>query len=678
MKQTVMMLTVALLMGKATTALAQGAAYTQYTNLPTLYIETTSGADPADKTNYLPCKVTLVDGSKTTTYTLAKGGVRGRGNSTWGAKKKPWRLKFDSKVALIGKDFAKAKSWTVLANAFDKSLMRNALTYHLGRFMGLEFCPAAVAVDLVMNGTYRGTYQISDQMEVRSKRVPVDEDTGWLLEYANAADKVDDPKIALYWNSGFYGNVQIKNPEFAGDKLTANPALAEEIRSYLNTTIGGHMDTSVKGYDYVDPVKGYRALVDTLALVNWYVATEITANWDGFYSIYSYREGSGAPDTRLHLGPLWDEDLAYGNHHETYDYFAGNYFYTHLLADCNFDRNRFPAGFRKMQPVIRHLWDDPWFATAVSHRLQQLIDAGIQVYLEGKVDEMQALLAQSAAKNFALWSIRNDDKGSSSADNRVSWKQSVRLLRAFIGSRLAMMKSQVAAKNSANLYLDDTVDDDARIATRAASATDGVNVVMRRALEADVWTPVCLPFALTPQMAAYYFGEGAQMAVFSTVSTGGGRAQYHFATTQEVGAGVPCLVKATRAVATPYSFLSVALTGQPKGYTQGGWGFQGVFGPTTLEADGTRLLLERGSAVAVTTAPVAMQGYRAYFTRPAGTADYAVEVLVDSHPTGIADGPQVAPAADGPTYTADGKLLPTPAATTPHGLYIKKGVKVVR
>ena len=126
MKQTVMMLAVALLMGKAATAQAQGTAYAQYTNLPTLYIETTSGADPADKTNYLPCKVTLVDGDKTTTYTLAKGGVRGRGNSTWSAKKKPWRLKFDSKVALLGKDFAKAKSWTVLANAFDKSLMRNA------------------------------------------------------------------------------------------------------------------------------------------------------------------------------------------------------------------------------------------------------------------------------------------------------------------------------------------------------------------------------------------------------------------------------------------------------------------------------------------------------------------------------------------------------------------------
>ena len=73
-----------------------------------------------------------------------------------------------------------------------------------------------------------------------------------------------------------------------------------------------------------------------------------------------------------------------------------------------------------------------------------------------------------------------------------------------------------------------------------------------------------------------------------------------------------------------------------------------------------------------------MPGYRAYFTRPAGTADYAVEVLVDSHPTGIADGPTVDAAANGPTYTPDGKALSAPAATLPHGLYIKKGVKVVR
>ena len=331
-----------------------------------------------------------------------------------------------------------------------------------------------------------------------------------------------------------------------------------------------------------------------------------------------------------------------------------------------------------MQPVVQHLWDDPWFATAVSHRLQQLIDGGIQAHLEGKVDEMQTLMAQSAARNFALWSIRNDDKGSSTADNRVSWEQSVRLLRAFIGTRLAMIKGQVAAKNVANLYLDDTVDDDARIAARAASATGGVNVVMRRAVEAGVWTPVCLPFALTPQLAAYYFGEGAQMAVFSTVSTSGGQAQYHFATTREVGAGVPCLVKATQDVATPYSFLGVTLAGQPKGYAQGGWGFQGVFAPTTLDADGTRLLLEQGSAVAVVSAPVAMQGYRAYFTRPAGSAAYAVEVLVDNLPTGIADGPMADPVADGPTYTPDGKVLPAHTATMPHGLYIKKGVKVVR
>ena len=77
-------------------------------------------------------------------------------------------MKFASKTELLGKEYTKAKKWTLLANHGDKTMIRNALTYDLGKFMGFTFCPAAVFVDLFLNGNYRGTYQISDQVEVYS------------------------------------------------------------------------------------------------------------------------------------------------------------------------------------------------------------------------------------------------------------------------------------------------------------------------------------------------------------------------------------------------------------------------------------------------------------------------------------------------------------------------------
>jgi spore coat protein CotH len=298
-------------------------------------------------------------------------------------QERPWRIKFDTKTEFLGSDYAKAKSWTLLANTFDKSLMRNALTYYLGKFVGLPFCPSARFVDLVMNGTYRGTYQISDQMEVNKKRVNINSDTGWMFEYANASDKVDDPKITTT-----YGWVQIKNPD---DKVLTS-ATTTDMTNYLNS-LDDSISTSTTGYTYIDPNTGYRRMVDATTLINWYIATEITANWDGFYSVYSYRDPNGP----LCLGPMWDEDLAYGNHTETYDtsYFP-NGFYNKLLADNNFSNTTW-GGYRKLQPVIAHLYDDPWFANAVYMRFNELVNNGIEKNLLDNIESMRTLLKQSAA-----------------------------------------------------------------------------------------------------------------------------------------------------------------------------------------------------------------------------------------------------------------------------------------
>lgn len=53
--------------------------------------------------------------------------------------------------------------------------MRNAITSFMGEFAGLKFNPAAKFVDLVLNGTYMGNYQISDQVDVRPHRVNIKE-----------------------------------------------------------------------------------------------------------------------------------------------------------------------------------------------------------------------------------------------------------------------------------------------------------------------------------------------------------------------------------------------------------------------------------------------------------------------------------------------------------------------
>ena len=106
--------------------MAQGdSIHTRYTNLPAIYIETFGKVAITSKTEYVYATMWYVDeNDQVTRYDSMQ--IRGRGNSTWKQmSKKPYRIKFQKKEKFLGKGYAKAKSWTLLANAGDKSLMRN-------------------------------------------------------------------------------------------------------------------------------------------------------------------------------------------------------------------------------------------------------------------------------------------------------------------------------------------------------------------------------------------------------------------------------------------------------------------------------------------------------------------------------------------------------------------------
>ena len=155
-RNTLRLLRQGLLLAALPTAWAQHATaatdYVQLTNLPTLYVDTEDGASVKSKETYVKCTVRYVDSEGITLYDAAN--IRGRGNSTWNLAKKPYRLKFDKKQRFLGADRAKAKSWTLLANYADKSLIRNAIASYIGTFAGQPFTPAAQFADLVLNGEY--------------------------------------------------------------------------------------------------------------------------------------------------------------------------------------------------------------------------------------------------------------------------------------------------------------------------------------------------------------------------------------------------------------------------------------------------------------------------------------------------------------------------------------------
>lgn len=157
-----------------------------FTGLPVVYIDT-GGIPVVSKEEYVAASLKVVDNNGLRPSGVFRGDVniKGRGNSTWGMPKKPYRLKFDKKQSLLGEP--KDKSWVLLANYMDNACgIRNATAYAIGHLSCLEFTPTTHFVDVFLNDRYNGTYQLCEHMKISEDRVNVT-DEGYLLE----ADQLD-------------------------------------------------------------------------------------------------------------------------------------------------------------------------------------------------------------------------------------------------------------------------------------------------------------------------------------------------------------------------------------------------------------------------------------------------------------------------------------------------------
>ena len=407
----------------------QAQTYVRKSNLPHLYIETFDRAPINSKEVYVYATMYYVDEADVVTQYDSMQ-IRGRGNSTWGLRKKPYRIKFHEKEKFLGKGYAKAKNWTLMANAADHSLMRNAITSLMGDYLGLKNNPAHKFVDVTLNGTFIGNYQISDKIDVRPHRVNITEQDlpltpesditgGYLLE-------VDGFRDGNYFTTSTYQvPIRIHYP----DDEDINYAQNEYIRQYMKD-----FEKVLSGDNFADATDGYRAWVDSTSLVNWFIATEVSGNVDGYYSTYFYKDQQ---DSLLYWGPLWDYDIAYNNDNRT-DRGGGNNTEYQLMTD---------HGYGATKNWINRMWQDPWFGKLVNRRYAEVVEAGLEDYLNQQIDSIAELLQESQELNFNKWGI-----STRMLRERVlfsSYDQYVSDLKAYLGVHIPYLQTAFAEKKVA-------------------------------------------------------------------------------------------------------------------------------------------------------------------------------------------------------------------------------------
>jgi len=351
----------------------------QLTNLPVVSIHTRDNQAPYDKEHEIEAYISIVsnDGQKLLSDTAT---IRERGNYSRSFPKKPYRIKFAHKHHVLGSP-AKARKWTLINNYGDKTLMRNQLAFELSRMMQMPYTPFCAYVDVVLNGDYKGCYQLCDQIEVRPNRVEVAEMTqsdnsgdaltgGYLIE----ADAYAYEEQSMFWSNNGTG-VTIKYPK--EDSITYTQA------NYIE-----------RHYNKMEA--NWRRYLDLNTFMRHFLVGELSGNTDTYWSVYFYKQRSN--DT-LFVGPVWDFDLAFENDDRTYPINShSDYIYRTCGSTTGNLRELVDNIVVKStlnKRILRNLWAD-------------LRRAGLtEMYMTQYIDEQEALLMQSQRLNFLRWPIMN-------------------------------------------------------------------------------------------------------------------------------------------------------------------------------------------------------------------------------------------------------------------------------
>ena len=140
-------------------------------NTASLFIDTSSGSldyihDTKGNEESGQLRLYTADGAQNASAQLRT--IKGRGNSTWAADKKPYSLELVTKEDLLG--MGAAKKWILLANSDDPSNIGNKMGYEFAAATGDTYAPACQWVDLYLNGEYAGLYLLTERNEVDPQR----------------------------------------------------------------------------------------------------------------------------------------------------------------------------------------------------------------------------------------------------------------------------------------------------------------------------------------------------------------------------------------------------------------------------------------------------------------------------------------------------------------------------
>lgn len=326
--------------------------------LPTVFINTENKWGVITKEEYIKASMYIVNPDGTmfaSPESPTELNIRGRGNSTWrDVVKKPYKLKFPEKTALLG--MKKNKHFTLLPHYLDWwGYLQNPVGFRLSEKMGLAYTTHQKPVEVVMNGAYIGIYFLTEQIKVGKNRVNITEQNdyetdslkvtgGWLLEIENYPDSLSIP---IYEHD----NRENQNLYFTSH----SPELLSSeqfnyIKNFLEKT-----DSAIYCGD--PDSREWEKYIDMESLAKFYIVNEIVDNKEAFSGSCWMSKEMG-DSTKLVFGPVWDFGSSFATWKAGSDTCFHSFIYENLPHYANTHWIKEICKYPRFQEMVKKLWKE--------------------------------------------------------------------------------------------------------------------------------------------------------------------------------------------------------------------------------------------------------------------------------------------------------------------------------
>ena len=398
--------------------------------------------------------------------------IKARGNSTFtDFEKKAYQFKIKNKFNMTGDESNAQKKWVLLANAGDVTMIHNSLVMALAKDLNMPYTIDCEPVDLYYDGEYRGSYLLTDKVEVGKTGVDIQDLDGEIEDANEGNDAYENPVVvtktrlsggvtdAKTDSKGSYKYVKdLIEPElpegcshhgylieldfiyrypgeqsgFVTDRgqavVTKNPEyLTKETGAFISQFYQDFEDAvfSPDGYNKKTG-KYYYEYCDLDSLVKVYLINEFSKNYDSYRSsAYFYLPED---EDIMYAGPVWDYDLCFTTGYDFNSQIAGNpenfWAATKYLASTLITIESFRDAVKEYLNS-----EDGEFYLAASNMLGE----------EGNIMKFSQNIYASQRMNYKLWNIKHDETAAFRCGDEETYENGVDFLLDFATERLAWL-----------------------------------------------------------------------------------------------------------------------------------------------------------------------------------------------------------------------------------------------